>query len=406
MQDVTRQLWAWHEAGRPYALASVIAVRGSAPRQPGAALCVSGHGEAAGSVSGGCVEGAVYELCREALRHGTPVLESFGYSDQDAFAVGLTCGGELDVFVQPVTPGAAGDPFGTALEAIIDGTSVALARVIQGPRELLGRAIAVRVDEPEPLFGPPGSAVIRGMFSSEEESWHTVGTLGSARLDRLVAARAGAMLDLGRTGTFTVGVDGTDCGEPLTVFVESHGTAPRLLVFGAIDFAAALVTAGKFLGFHVTVCDARPVFATTARFPDADEVVVDWPHRYLAGQQVDRRTAVCVLTHDEKFDIPVLQTALRLPIGYVGAMGSRRTCAQRMDRLRTEGLDDAELARLHAPIGLDLGGRTPQETAIAIVAEIVAARHGGSGRRLAAVTTPIHSTTTEAPTDAKDPVCL
>jgi xanthine dehydrogenase accessory factor len=230
------------------------------------------------------------------------------------------------------------------------------------------------------------------------------------------------MLDLGRTGTFTVGVDGTECGEPLTVFVESHGTAPRLLVFGAIDFAAALVTAGKFLGFHVTVCDARPVFATAARFPDADEVVVDWPHRYLARQHVDRRTAVCVLTHDEKFDLPVLQAALRQPIGYVGAMGSRRTCSQRLDRLRMEGLEDAELARLHAPIGLDLGGRTPQETAIAIVAEIVAARHGGSGRRLAGVTTPIHaiaaaatsrapastptSTTTEDPTDTKDPVCL
>jgi xanthine dehydrogenase accessory factor len=405
MQENARQLWAWHQAGRPYAVASVIAVRGSAPRQPGAALCVDERGEAAGSVSGGCVEGAVYELCLEALRHGAPVLESFGYSDEDAFAVGLTCGGELDVFVQPVTPGAAADPFGTTLEAMVEGTPVALARVIEGPRELLGRAIAVRAEEPEPLFGPPGSAVTRGMLAGEGPTLRTVGTLGSAQLDRTVAGRAGAMLDLGQTGTFTVGVDGTECGEPLTVFVESHGTAPRLLVFGAIDFAAALVTAGKFLGFQVTVCDARPVFATAARFPDADEVVVDWPHRYLAGQHVDRRTAVCVLTHDEKFDLPVLRAALRLPIGYVGAMGSRRTCAQRLDRLREEGLDDTELARLHAPIGLDLGGRTPQETAIAIVAEIVAARHGGSGRRLAAVTTPIHSST-EAPTDAKDPVCL
>jgi xanthine dehydrogenase accessory factor len=406
MQDVASRLWAWHQAGRPYAVASVIAVRGSAPRQPGAALCVDLRGEAAGSVSGGCVEGAVYELCRETLRHGAPVLESFGYSDEDAFAVGLTCGGELDVFVQPVTPGAVADAFGTALEAIVEGTPVALARVIDGPRELLGRALAVVAEEPEPLFGPPGSAVTRGMLTeSGDDALRTVGTLGSARLDRTVAGRAGAMLDLGRTGTFTIGVDGTECGEPLTVFVESHGTAPRLLVFGAIDFAAALVTAGKFLGFRVTVCDARAVFATAARFPDADEVVVDWPHRYLAGQHVDRRTAVCVLTHDEKFDIPVLRAALRLPIGYVGAMGSRRTCAQRLDRLREEGLEDTELSRLHAPIGLDLGGRTPQETAIAIVAEIVAARHGGSGRKLAAVRTPIHSTP-DAPTDAKDPVCL
>ena len=404
MQDVARQLWAWHQAGRRYALASVVAVRGSAPRRPGAALCVDERGEAAGSVSGGCVEGAVYELCREALRHGTAVLESFGHGTEDAFAIGLTCGGELDVFVQQVVPGAAADAFGTALSAIIEGRPVALARIIAGPRDRLGQALAVHGQEPEPLFGPPGPAVTRGMLAANGPAWRTVGTLGSAHLDRAVAARAGAMLDAGRGGTFTVGMDGSECAEPLTVFVESHGTAPRLLVFGAVDFAAALVTAGKFLGFHVTVCDARPIFATEARFPDADEVVVDWPHRYLAARHVDRRTAVCVLTHDEKFDIPVLEAALRMPVGYVGAMGSRRTCAQRLARLRRTGLEDAELGRLHAPIGLDLGGRTPQETAIAIVAEIIAARHGGSGARLAAVRTPIHSS--QAPTDAKDPICL
>jgi xanthine dehydrogenase accessory factor len=399
MQEIARQLATWHQAGRPYAVASVIGVRGSAPRQPGAALAVNDLGEAAGSVSGGCVEGAVYELCREALQHGTPVLESFGYSDEDAFAVGLTCGGELDVFVQPVVPGAAGDPVGTTVTAIDEGAPVALARIIAGPPELLGRSISVQAAHSEPLWGPPGSTVTSEMLASEGRLWHTVGTFGSARLDQSVTGRAGAMLDAGQTGTFVVGADGSECGEPLTVFVESHGTAPRLIVFGAIDFAGALVTAGKFLGFHVTVCDARPVFATAARFPDADEVVVDWPHRYLAGQHVDRRTAVCVLTHDEKFDIPVLTAALRMPVGYVGAMGSRRTCAQRVSRLRLEGLEDVELARLHAPIGLDLGGRTPQETAVAIVAEIVASRHGGSGYSLSAVATPIHSET-------KEPVCL
>ncbi len=402
MQDIAQRLASWHRAGTPYALATVVAVRGSAPRQPGAALAVDSRGEAVGSVSGGCVEAAVYELCREALQHGTPVLESFGYSDEDAFAIGLTCGGELDVFVQPVTPGATADPFGTTLDAIGEGAGVALARVIAGPRELLGRAIAVRAPEPEPLFGPPGSAVTRAMLTGEngrDSRWRGVGTLGEAARDRTVVGRASAMLDLGKTGTFTVGSDGGECGEPMTVFVESYGTPPRLLVFGAIDFAGALVTAGRFLGFHVTVCDARPVFATAARFPDADEVVVDWPHRYLATQHVDRRTAICVLTHDEKFDVPLLKAALRMPVGYVGAMGSRRTCAQRMDRLREQGLDDAEMGRLHAPIGLDLGGRTPQETAIAIAAEIVAARYGGSGRQLAAVSTPIHA-------DTKEPVCL
>ncbi len=409
MQEIARQLRAWHQAGRPYAVASVTGVRGSAPRQPGAALAVNDRGEAVGSVSGGCVEGAVYELCREALRHGTPVLESFGYSDEDAFAVGLTCGGELDVFVQPIVPAASGDPVGAALDALGDGAPVGLARVIAGPAQLLGRSICVQAVRTEPLWGPPGSTVTTGTFADEGRPWRTVGTLGGALLDRTVVGRAGAMLDLGQTGTFTVGADGGECGEPLTVFVEAHGCAPRLIVFGAIDFAGALVTAGKFLGFHVTVCDARPVFATEARFPDADEVVVDWPHRYLAGQQVDRRTAVCVLTHDEKFDIPVLAAALRLPIGYVGAMGSRRTCAQRVSELRLKDLSDAQLARLHAPIGIDLGGRTPQETAVAIVAEIVAARHGGSGRRLSAVATPIHADPVHADpvkTPAKEPACL
>ncbi|HWG24397.1 XdhC/CoxI family protein [Actinospica sp.] len=404
MQDIAQRLAEWHhQQARAYAVATVVGVRGSAPRQPGAALAVNSEGEAAGSVSGGCVEAAVYELCREALQHGTPVLESFGYSDEDAFAVGLTCGGELDVFVQPVTPGGAADAFGTMLEAIGDGTRVALARVIAGPRDLLGRALAIQAPEPEQLFGPPGSTVTRDMLADDEgPGRRSVGTLGAASLDRAVVGRAGAMLDLGKTGTFTVGADGSECGEPLTVFVESYGTAPRLLVFGAIDFAAALVTAGKFLGFHVTVCDARPVFATAARFPDADEVVADWPHRYLATQHIDRRTAVCVLTHDEKFDVPLLETALRMPVGYIGAMGSRRTCTQRVERLRERGLDDTELlSRLHSPIGLDLGGRTPQETAIAIVAEIVANRYGGSGRHLAAVSTPIH-----AAHDTKDLACL
>lgn len=392
MQDIAQQLAAWHRAGQAYAIATVVAVRGSAPRRPGAALAVNAESDAVGSVSGGCVEAAVYELCRVALRSGIPVLESFGYSDEDAFAIGLTCGGELDVLVQPVTPGLAGDAFAAALGALEEGTPVALARAVSGPRELVGRGVAVCAPKPEPLFGPPGSAVTRGMLAHDvAEAWHTVGSLGSADLDRAVVGHAGAMLDAGRTGTFVLGADGSVCGEPLTVFVESCGQAPRLIVFGAIDFAAALVTAGKFLGFRVTVCDARPVFATTARFPDADEVVVDWPHRYLARQRVDRRTAICVLTHDEKFDLPLLKAVLRMPVGYVGAMGSRRACAQRVKRLRDQGLEDAALARLHAPIGLDLGGSTPQETAIAIVAEIVAARHGGSGSRLTSVASPIHA---------------
>ena len=266
------------------------------------------------------------------------------------------------------------------------GESIALARVIAGPAALVGRSMAVRPQAPEILWGPPGASI-----AVDGDPWSATGSIG-ADLDRIVARHARAMVESGATGTITVGTEGEgqDCGEQVTVFVESFVTAPRMIIFGAIDFAAALVRVGKYLGYDVTVCDARPVFATRRRFPEADDVVVAWPHRYLETTRVDARTVVAVLTHDAKFDVPLLVEALRLPIAYVGAMGSRRTCTQRADRLREAGLTDAEIANLHAPIGLDLGARTSEETALSIAAEIVAARHGGTGRSLADVTTAIH----------------
>ena len=204
------------------------------------------------------------------------------------------------------------------------------------------------------------------------------------------------LLAAGRSAVLTYGPDGQRRGEGMEVFVAAHAPRPRMLVFGAIDFAAAVARQGAFLGYRVTVCDARPVFATAARFPGVDEVVVDWPHRYLAGQvaagTIDAQTVICVLTHDPKFDIPVLEIALRLPeLAYVGAMGSRRTHADRLDRLRAAGLTEAEVDRLHSPIGLDLGGRTPEETAVSVAAEIIAARWGGGGRPLAQTDGPIHA---------------
>ncbi|MER8182102.1 XdhC/CoxI family protein [Kitasatospora sp. NPDC094015] len=380
MQDIAEQLHAWHAAGRSFAVATVVGVSGSAPRDPGAALAVDAAGEAIGSVSGGCVEGAVYELCREALAGGEPVLERFGYSDEDAFAVGLTCGGVLDVFVQPVVPGA--DP---ALDAgiafIASGTPVALARVIAGPAGLLGATVAVTADSHHGSLSRTPAAVRPAQPLHE--------------LERSAVAEARAMLDAGRTGRLELGLDGRPCDEgqgTVTLFVESYVPAPRMLVFGAIDFAAAVVRIGKFLGYRVTVCDARPVFATERRFPEADEVVVDWPHRYLDSQldRVDGRTVLCVLTHDAKFDIPLLERALRLPVGYVGAMGSRRTHRERNARLREVGLTEAEIGRLRSPIGLDLGARTPEETAVSVAAEIVAHRRGGSCLPLSAGHGPIH----------------
>ncbi|WP_371301164.1 XdhC family protein [Nocardioides sp.] len=181
----------------------------------------------------------------------------------------------------------------------------------------------------------------------------------------------------------------------MQVFVWAFAPKPRMLVFGAIDFAAAVARVGSFLGYHVTVCDARPVFATHSRFPDADEVVVDWPHRYLGKEveagQIDARTVLCVLTHDPKFDVPVLQVALRLPeVAYIGAMGSRRTHEDRLVRLREAGMTEEEIARLSSPIGLDIGARTPEETAVSIAAEIIGRRWGGSGRSLADTEGRIH----------------
>ncbi|WP_327682868.1 XdhC family protein [Kitasatospora sp. NBC_00458] len=375
MQDIAEQLKAWHASGRAFAVATVVGVSGSAPRDPGAALAVDADGEAVGSVSGGCVEGAVYELCRAALESGRPVLERFGYSDEDAFAVGLTCGGIIDVFVQPVVPGT--DPaLDTGLAAVAAGTPVALARVIAGPAALVGTTVTVTAGTHHGGLSPAPTTV--------------------AALERALVREARAMLDAGRTGQLVLGLDGRPCDEhdrgTVTFFVESYVPAPRMLVFGAIDFAAAVVRIGRFLGYHVTVCDARPVFATRRRFPDADQVVVDWPHRYLDSQldRIDGRTVLCVLTHDAKFDIPLLERALRLPVGYVGAMGSRRTHRDREARLRESGLTDTEIGRLRSPIGLDLGARTPEETAVSVAAEIVAHRRGGSCLPLSAGNGPIH----------------
>ncbi|WP_404954958.1 XdhC family protein [Streptomyces sp. 147326] len=368
MLDIAEELNRWVEQGRDFAVATVVAVGGSAPRQPGAALAVDSEGTAIGSVSGGCVEGAVYELCQQALEDGETVRERFGYSDDDAFAVGLTCGGIIDILVTPVPVGSpVREVFAAGLAAAARGEAAAVARIAEGPAELMGRAVLVRT-----------------------EGAHEGGFGGHPELDRTIAEEARALLDAGKTGVLEIGADGRLCGEPLKVLVESSVPPPRMIVFGAIDFASALVRIGKFLGYRVTVCDARPVFATKTRFPEADEIVVDWPHRYLERTEVDGRTVLCVLTHDAKFDVPLLELALRLPVAYVGAMGSRRTHEDRNKRLRDVGVTELELARLRSPIGLDLGARSPEETALSIAAEIVANRRGGSGAALTGAHVPIH----------------
>ncbi len=379
MRDVLDQLLPRWEAGEEIGVGTVVATFRSAPRPPGASMLVTREGEAVGSVSGGCVEGAVYDLAESVVASGEPVLERYGVSDDDAFAVGLTCGGILDVYVEKVSRETFPE-LGDLAADIGAGRPVALATVIEHPDPAwLGRRLVVRA-----------------------ESQDNEGSLGSARADAAVHDDALGLLAAGHNATLTYGPDGERRGEGMRVFVWAFAPKPRLLVFGAIDFAAAVAKVGAFLGYQVTVCDARPVFATTSRFPDAHEVVVDWPHRYLEGEQaagrIDGRTVITVLTHDPKFDVPLLEVALRLPdVAYVGAMGSRRTHDDRVTRLREVGLSEAELDRLSSPIGLDLGARTPEETAISIAAEIIAGRWGGSGERLVATEGRIHREIDHAP---------
>jgi xanthine dehydrogenase accessory factor len=366
VRDILGSLRSWYAEGRPLGLATVVGTSKSAPRQPGAAMAVSADGEVAGSVSGGCVEGAVFELATDVIESREPVLQTYGYSDSDAFAVGLTCGGSVTLFVQAIDP-ARMPELGEVFASIERNEPVAVATVISGGAAggHLGARLAVWPDR-------------------------VAGTLGDPGLDAAVTDDARGMLAQGATGQRRYGPAGERRHDEIAVFVESYQPPPQLLVFGAIDFAAAVARVGAFLGYRVTVCDARAVFATAKRFPDAAEVVVEWPHRYLSRVQVDARTVICVLTHDPKFDVPLLEVALRTPAGYVGAMGSRRTHEDRLARLREAGLSAEELSRLRSPIGLDLGARTPEETAVAIAAEIIAERWGGSGQPLTGTAGAIH----------------
>src|SRR5262249_3348679 len=295
-----------------------------------------------GSVSGGCVEGAVFELGQQVLADDTPVLQRYGVSDDDAFTVGLTCGGIIDVFVEKVDP--------VSFPELADvATSVA-------KKEPVARPTAVAHPDPERV----------GLRMVVWPDRHP-GTMGSAKADEAILEDVRGSLAAGRVATLQYGPEGQRRGEGMNVFVNALDPPPRMLVFGAIDFAAAMARMGVFLGYHVTVCDARPVFATKSRFPAAHGVVVNWPHRYLKPEaeagRIDQRTVIPVLTHDPKFDVPVLVEALKLDLAYLGAMGSRKTHKDRARRLREAGVTDEQMKKIASPIGLDLGARTPEETA-------------------------------------------
>ena len=336
MRDIIPTLARWHADGRRVAIATVVERRGSAPRDPGASLALNDLGEIAGSVTGGCVEPSVIREAQEVLDGGPARLREYGIADDEAFEVGLSCGGTVGILI------AALD---TSLVPPLDE--------------------ALRADRPAAL-----TMTVSGEAAGAQRLHDGA---ADGRVARLLAGGESALVEL----------DGT------AVFVHALAPRPALYIFGAIDHAAALARVGKLLGYRVTVCDARARFVTPERFPEADELVVEWPDRFLRRAAVDESTAICVLTHDEKFDVPALIAALDTPAAYIGAMGSKVTTADREERLRAEGVGDAGIARIHAPIGLAIGARSPEEVAVAIGAQIVAAT--AAARRHATAATGVVS---------------
>jgi xanthine dehydrogenase accessory factor len=364
MLDLIPSVSSWPPAvaGERFAVATVVAATGSVPRPVGTSMLVSGSGAVLGSLSGGCVEGAVVALALESMHDGGTRRETFGYSAADAFDAGLTCGGELTIHIEPANGSLREALAGRA--AVRPGDPVALVRRLDAGGSGSG---AVVIEDPA-TFTVAGSPDATGIL----------GQPGGTEFDRAGAAQLESFLRSGATGLLHLAGPATCAGEPVTLLVESRLAPPRMLVFGANDFGAAMVPAAKLLGYRVTLVDARPAFAAQARFACADDVVTDWPHRYLAAEaaagRLDQRAAVCVLSHDPKFDIPLLESALALDLAYVGAMGSRRSHLQRVDDLLNAGVRPERIAQLHSPIGLDLGAVTPAEVAVSITAELIAFR--------------------------------
>jgi xanthine dehydrogenase accessory factor len=312
MRDVLATVERWLAEDLRVAAATVVKTERSAPREVGATLAVSEVGEVAGSVTGGCVEPAVYEEAQAVLRGEGPRLVTYGIADEEAFEVGLPCGGTVHIYIDAVER----DLVDKIVAALREDRPVTLELTVSGPEIGAQRVVAM-------------------------------------------GGRAEPSLE----------------GD---VFILPFALRPQMYVFGGVDHASAVARVGGFLGYRVTVCDPRAKFATPKRFPDVDEVVVEWPDRFLERAPIDERTAICVLTHDHRLDVPALKVALGSPAGYVGAMGSRRTNEERARLLAEEGVPKEALERLHAPIGIDIGSRTPEEVAIAVAAEIVAVRRGRS----------------------------
>ena len=358
MKELLDTLDAWRDEEVGVGRAVVVRTFGSAPRPEGAVLLVADDGRIAGSVSGGCVEGAAAEEIARARRDGRSRVIRYGISDEQAWDVGLACGGTIDVLVEPFV----------REEAARAARDTAVGR--SG-----GRAIVTPLpaDAPPPGFGAhePGEGSAPGPSIVAHEDGRLDGTTGDEAADRALAELArDALL---RGSSRTVELVGRQW------FIEAFPVRPRLVVVGAVEVARTLVRLARELGFETVVIDGRAAFATPERFPGADRLVVGWPDEVADEIGLGPADAVAVLTHDVKFDEPAIAESLRRGCRYVGAVGSKKTQADRRARLREAGVGDEDLARLRGPIGLDLGGRAPAETALAILAEVVAERYGGSG---------------------------
>lgn len=352
----------WLAGGRRVVAGTLIDRIGSSPLDPGAEIFFNDQDQVEGTVTGGCVESALAEEAAAVLGGAAPKIVSYGVSDDEATGTGLMCGGTVRVFVHELSRDA-----GEALAAINQAQRLeepaALTTVLDGPN--VGAQMAVLEDR-------------------------QIGTLGLELLDHNVEREAWGFIEDGASRTRSYGPGGEVMGYDVPVMFQTFQSPPELLIYGAIDFSAALARLAEELGYRVTICDARKPFAEGRRFAEVAEVVVDWPDRDLARRELSKRDVVLVFTHDRKFDGPALKAALDSEAGYIGALGSRRTQAERTKRLREDGVSESQIARIHAPCGLDIGARTPEETAISILAEIVVSRTGRSGERLRDTDLPIH----------------
>jgi xanthine dehydrogenase accessory factor len=353
----------WLRGGRRVVAALLVGIDGSAPLEAGSMMLVADDGAIEGSITGGCVEAALVDQARAILSGGPPRTVTYGISDELAGSVGLTCGGTVHVFVHELS-GPDAEVEASARDAAAAGRPVAIATLLDGKRA--GRKLAVVDGEVAGGFGGP------------------------ELLDHSVARDAAGMLAQGRSGIRHFGAEGATLGATLAVHVHVYATPPKMLIFGAIDFSAALAGIAAEIGYEVTIADPRAPFLDSPRFKRAATTLLAWPDEALGRIEVGPRDAVLVFSHDPKFDEPALVGALRAEVGYVGALGSRKTTADRLRRLREAGLTETELARLHAPCGLDIGAATPEEVAISVLAEVVAERSGRAGEPLREGSAAIH----------------